>query len=159
MLRAYEKLNNKDWGLILVGDGPEMQNIQKYIQTHKLENVFLPGFLDENELAKYYTYANVFVLPSISEPWGLVTNEAMAAGLPVIISQNCGCYPDLIEEGKNGFSFEPSKKDMLYNILKKITSKESNLKKMGQQSQKIIQPHNFKNVAEKISLFLNSPPN
>jgi glycosyltransferase involved in cell wall biosynthesis len=51
--------------------------------------------------------SDVLVLPSYSEPWGLVVNEAMACGMPVIVSEKCGCAPDLVQNGKNGISINP----------------------------------------------------
>lgn len=63
------------------------------------------GFRNQTELPRYYAAADVVVLPSAGETWGLVVNEAMACGLPAIVSDRVGCAPDLIEEGKTGFTF------------------------------------------------------
>jgi glycosyltransferase involved in cell wall biosynthesis len=63
------------------------------------------GFLNQSEMSRAYVAADVLVLPSISETWGLVVNEAMACGLPAVVSDAAGCAPDLIEAGKTGFTF------------------------------------------------------
>ena len=63
------------------------------------------GFKNQSELPRYYVASDVLVLPSESETWGLVVNEAMACGIPAIVSDAVGCAPDLIDEGETGFTF------------------------------------------------------
>ena len=63
------------------------------------------GFKNQSELPRYYAAADVLVLPSESETWGLVVNEAMASGLPAIVSKAVGCSPDLIQEGVTGYTY------------------------------------------------------
>jgi 1,2-diacylglycerol 3-alpha-glucosyltransferase len=69
--------------------------------------VFLPGFRQIDELPRFYAHASCFVHPAISEPWGLVINEAMACGLPVLCSSNCGAAEELVGDGVNGYLFDP----------------------------------------------------
>jgi 1,2-diacylglycerol 3-alpha-glucosyltransferase len=68
-------------------------------------HVHLPGFKQYDELPVYYALANAFVHASTTEQWGLVVNEAIASGLPVIVSDRCGCVPELVRD--NGFTFDP----------------------------------------------------
>ncbi|NDB75533.1 MAG: glycosyltransferase, partial [Verrucomicrobia bacterium] len=63
------------------------------------------GFKNQSELPPFYAAADFLVLPSVSETWGLVVNEAMACGLPAIVSETVGCAPDLVTEGETGFTF------------------------------------------------------
>ena len=93
------------WPLLLVGDGPQRAELEAMASA--VEGICLRPFAQIDELPAYYALAECLVLPSTVEPWGLVVNEAMASGLPVIVSQLCGCFPDLVEEGCNGFSFDP----------------------------------------------------
>jgi len=65
------------------------------------------GHVDYQDLPALYGLARVLVLPSVAEPWGLVVNEAIACGLPVLVSQGCGAAADLVENGQNGFVFDP----------------------------------------------------
>ena len=67
----------------------------------------MPGFKQYPDLPAYYGLANAFIHASTTEPWGLVVNEAMASGLPVLVSNRCGCAADLVREGVNGFTFDP----------------------------------------------------
>ena len=104
------------WPLVLVGDGPEMPAICAVItDANVADAVLLPGLKASAELLPFYAHAGCFVLPSTREPWGLVVNEAMAAGLPVIVSNRCGCAADLVagEPGgvSNGIVFDPAMSD------------------------------------------------
>ena len=70
-----------------------------------LTNVCFTGFVNQSALPRYYGACDVFVLPSIDEPWGLAINEAMCAGLPIVASSEIGCVPDLVRDGGNGLLF------------------------------------------------------
>jgi glycosyltransferase involved in cell wall biosynthesis len=96
------------WGLALVGDGPDRAAIDRLIDGLGLRaHVALPGFLQAEALAPWHAHAGAFVLPSRSEPWGLVVNEAAAARLPLIVSDRCGCASTLVPDppGTTGWTF------------------------------------------------------
>lgn len=96
------------WHLVLLGDGPLKERLGSEISSLGLrDSVLLPGFKQYDELPAYYALAGAFILPSVCEMWGLVVNEALACGLPVLVSDRCGCAPDLVQEGRNGFTFDP----------------------------------------------------
>jgi glycosyltransferase involved in cell wall biosynthesis len=98
------------WDLVVLGDGPLKANLCRLISDLRLnEHVHLPGFRPYDELPRYYALAKAFVHASTSEQWGLVVNEAIASGLPVIVSSNCGCAPELVNG--NGFTFDPTNED------------------------------------------------
>jgi 1,2-diacylglycerol 3-alpha-glucosyltransferase len=112
LLEAYalyrSAQSDRAWSLMLVGDGPERSLIEAKIRDLGLGGyVTMPGFQQYAELPAFYGLAEAFVLASTCEPWGLVVNEAMATGLPVLVSHRCGCAPDLVEAGGNGFVFNP----------------------------------------------------
>lgn len=147
--KAYKKLTNQDnWGLILAGDGPQKDDIYNYIKEHNLSNVFLVDFQQKEDLPKFLAVSDILILPSISEPWGLVVNEAMAAGLPVLVSKKCGCYPDLIKEGVNGFSFDPLDDNELFNLMNNVIHDKYDLKRMGQVSLNIIEDYTPERAAK-----------
>ncbi len=103
LIRAYNRSAiSKTYKLQIVGGGPLLSRFQKYGQENK--NIKISEWVDYQVLPQIYHQATVFVLPSVFEPWGLVINEAMAAGLPIIASSLCGCIPELVDE-KNGFIF------------------------------------------------------
>jgi 1,2-diacylglycerol 3-alpha-glucosyltransferase len=98
------------WHLVVCGDGPELSYLKQSIFASGLSSaIHLPGFLQANALPRWYAHAGAFVLPSVSEPWGLVANEAAASGLPLIVSTRAGCAPVLVPEprGTTGSRFDP----------------------------------------------------
>ena len=133
--------DNGPWNLVLLGDGPLKADLSRLISDLRLHGrVHLPGFVQYRELPAYYALADVFVHASITEQWGLVVNEAMATGLPVIVSNRCGCVPDLVAEGKNGFTFDPgSVKDLAKLMLDMCHFSKPRLKDMRGESRRIVE--------------------
>ena len=151
LIKSFSKLKSNKWGLLLLGDGPQKESIQKFIEDNQLENkVLLPGFIQQDEIVKYLITSNVFVLPSLSEPWGLVVNEAMLCQLPVIVSTKCGCQPELVEERLNGFSFDPENELALTKIMQGFVDGSYNMKYMGEASLSIVKKHSPSIIAQNI---------
>jgi glycosyltransferase involved in cell wall biosynthesis len=119
--RRSEIAAKMPWDLVLLGDGPLRETLNSQLSTLNLtEHVHLPGFKPYDELPVYYALANAFVHASTTEQWGLVVNEAIASGLPVIVSNRCGCAPELVNG--NGFTFDPANEDELATQLFEIAS-------------------------------------
>lgn len=118
LIECMEFLPN-DCGLYIIGDNPKGSVYEKYLTGHEQDNRFhFINFKPKEELAEFYKAADLMVLPSKGEVWGLVTNEAMAKGLPVVISDTCGSC-ELIEDGINGFIFQTDNiNSMAESILK-----------------------------------------
>lgn len=104
---------------------------------HGRPAVHFYGFSQIRDNPVFYALASAFVLPSSMEEWGLVVNEAMAAGLPVIVSKNAGCAENLVVEGRNGFTFDPQSAEELAQILERLAD-SSRASSMGAQSFRII---------------------
>jgi len=127
------------WGLVLLGDGPLKPILVEQVAHLGLESqVQFTGFKQYDVLPVYYGLAHAFIQASLSETWGLVVNEAMASGLPVLISEHCGCASDLVESGRNGFTFNPYDVVALTNLMLKIASDECDREAMGRASREII---------------------
>jgi glycosyltransferase involved in cell wall biosynthesis len=110
------------------------------IQAHEVTDaVHLPGFEPYNRLPSYYGLADAFVHASTREEWGLVVNEAMASGLPVIVSERCGCAPELVDEDENGYTFDPFDTEALTKYLLKVSQEAGERKRMGKISRKRIE--------------------
>jgi len=100
-------------------------------------HVHLPGFKQYDKLPVYYALANAFVHASTTEQWGLVVNEAIASGLPVIVSQRCGCAPELVQG--NGFTFDPMNEDELARRMLEIASlPDGGREHLGDVSRRIV---------------------
>jgi glycosyltransferase involved in cell wall biosynthesis len=125
------------WDLVLLGDGPLRETLNAQLSTLNLHNhVHLPGFKQYDELPVYYALANAFVHPSTTEQWGLVVNEAIASGLPVIVSERCGCVPELVQG--NGFTFDPMDEHELASLLFRMaTLSDDDRRRLGDASYKI----------------------
>jgi glycosyltransferase involved in cell wall biosynthesis len=124
--------------LVLVGSGPEEDALRDLGQTTDMDVEF-HGFLEGHALAERYAAADVFVLPSNSEPWGLVVNEAMEFGLPLLLSNRVGSRAVLLEEGNNGFTFPAGDENALADALEPLLARPEIQKEMGQASRLIIE--------------------
>ena len=124
--------------LCVLGDGPLQADSQS---SHSLdlqlnEHVHLPGFKPYDELPVYYALANAFVHASTTEQWGLVVNEAIASGLPVIVSDRCGCAPELVNG--NGFTFDPTNEhELTARLLEMASLSDEERKHLGDNSYRI----------------------
>jgi 1,2-diacylglycerol 3-alpha-glucosyltransferase len=144
-IRAYARyrelsVQHEPWNLVLLGDGPLLSSILKLRSSFGLDAcIHLPGFKQYPELPAYYGLATAVILPSISETWGLVVNEAMASGLPVLVSNRCGCARDLVKEGVNGFTFNPyNVEGIAQSMLQLSAFPPLKLLEMGAASSRII---------------------
>ena len=147
LLRAYNLLatHHPLIHLIFVGNGPLRSSLERYSSEHNLKNVHFVGFKNQTELPLYYATSDVFVLPSgTGETWGLVVNEAMCLGLPIIVSDVVGCGPDLVYHGRNGYIFPVGDTEELARVLFGLIKDQSLRKKFGEESSKIIKNYSYK---------------
>ncbi len=144
LLASYLEYRDRggDWPLVLVGDGPERASLEQLAAgSNYSADIRFVGLKTTAELPQYYAFAGCFVLPSTREPWGLVANEALAAGLPLIVSERCGCAADLLAEGENGCAFDPETPGDLTRCLSAIGAlAEAELEAMGLRSRQIVAP-------------------
>lgn len=147
LFRAYaryrqlcQKVFQKPWDLVLLGDGELQGTLLDLREALGLnECIHMPGFKQYPELPVFYGLAEAFVHVSTTEPWGLVVNEAMASGLPVLVSDRCGCARDLVRNGRNGFVFNPCDEDELAGLMLQVTGLDVGKRVgMGVASQEII---------------------
>jgi 1,2-diacylglycerol 3-alpha-glucosyltransferase len=126
--------------LVICGDGPQKAELEaRASQAGIAQYVRFAGLKAGRELPPYYAHARCFVLPSTREPWGLVVNEAMASGLPVIVSNRCGCAEDLVEDGANGYTFDPGQPGALTQKLQLLGGMDQrDLAAMAERSREII---------------------
>jgi glycosyltransferase involved in cell wall biosynthesis len=133
--------NKSCWSLVLVGQGPLESSIRERIgQLGMQAEVQVLPFRQYSELPAIYSAAECLVVPSShSEQWALVVNEAMAAGLPVLVSSACGCVASLVQHGCNGFVFDPAVEGELTLTLSRFASQTEQARRaMAARSQEII---------------------
>lgn len=126
------------WPLVLCGSGPLEDRLRQEARDLGLAQVIFAGFKQIDELPLYYALARCLIMHSLGDTWGLVVNEAMAAGLPVLVSQACGCAPDLVQEGVNGYTFNPYETQELSQLMLRMSSGGIDLETMGEHSRRII---------------------
>lgn len=141
-----------NWGLLFLGDGPLAEPLRQRANELGLTDVvhLLPGRA-WYRVPDMLAVADALVLPSRSEPWGLVINEAMVCGLPVVVSDRCGCVADLVQHERNGLIFDPEQPSQLTNRLTRLmTMTDASRADMGRAGQDIIAPFSPENVAQEM---------
>lgn len=145
VIRAYEMYRQAvevqqgkhlTWDLVLIGAGEHEDELRTAAQN--IQGIHFTGFLQQDEISRYMAFAGCFVHASLQEQWGLVVNEAMACGLPVLVSETCGCAPDLVEKERNGFTFDPLNVPELAKFMQKIAQNAVHRDEMGRASLEII---------------------
>lgn len=124
--------------VLLVGDGPQRARLVELVRDKGLTEVQFAGHLTPEEVAACYGASNVFVLPTLEDVWGLVVNEAMAAGLPVLCSRYAGSAEDLVREGVNGHVFDPLDSVAFSTLLSRLIEHSDGLAEMGRRSREIV---------------------
>ena len=138
LLNAYEQLPAKlreEVGLVFAGDGPMRSELEARARNIYPGVVHFAGFVHRDDLPAYYTLAECLVLPTHSDTWGLVVNEAMACGLPIICSRVAGCAADLVRD--NGWLIPPENLDELAAAMEQAATNESLRGEMSAKSREI----------------------
>jgi glycosyltransferase involved in cell wall biosynthesis len=137
LLNAYAKLPDKiryRVGLVFVGDGEERNELMRRSRDLRAGCIMFPGFVQRDELPDYYANAIALVFPTYSDPWGLVVNEAMACGIPVIATDAAGSIADMVCDGMNGYVVGAADADRLSQAMLKLVSDSELCRRMGQAS-------------------------
>lgn len=147
LIQAFKKLNGQHYRLLFFGNG-EQENELKEFAGEDARIIFQP-FKNQSEMPWVYRMGDVFVLTSKSETWGLGVNEALACGRPAIVSDQCGCAPELIVEGKTGFTFHTGNAEDLFHCMKKFENRDAALQ-MGKEALQHIGQFSLEKIAEVI---------
>lgn len=147
LIEAFKSFDSNNQ-LVIIGEGPEKVVYEDLIKKYKLMNVKIIDFMPIDELKKYYFASNIFVLPSYSEVWGLVINEAMGYGaLPVIASDRCVAGYSLVKNQGTGYQFHYNNVEELKNMLKMLLSQEERREEMSRKSLELGQQYTIENMA------------
>jgi len=164
LVDAYSSIARDGSGensLLVVGDGPEAASVRRASERHRLR-VKLAGFHQKRDLPRMYAAGDVFVFPTLGDPYGLVVDEAMAAGLPIISTTSAGEIGERVLDGVNGYLVPPGDPETLAGAMGRLASDPALRTRMGARSAEMIAAYTpdhwaraFEDAVEQI---LGSPP-
>lgn len=150
LLDAYTKVRRKhNCALLVVGEGPLRPILEERVARELIPDVTFTGFLNRSEICKAFVAADLFSLPSsVHETWGLVVNEAMNFGLPVVVTRKVGSARDLVRTGVNGYIVPENNPYALSQALERLVEAEELRSQAGRASLEIISEWNYDVAAE-----------
>jgi len=151
LLEAFEKVQHEsrdEVSLLIVGDGPEEETLKQRCMSCGIENVVFAGFHPRERLPEFYAMADVFVFPTLGDPYGLVVDEAMACSLPVISTSAAGEIRDRIQDGINGYMVPPADSLTLADRMLRLAKAPALRQRMGELSVAKVQDHTPEKWAE-----------
>jgi len=146
LLKDYKQIK-----FSLVGDGPLLEECKKWVKKNFLRNVNFLGFKNQFDIKKIYNRSHILVNCSAYETWGLVVNEAMASGLPCIVTNMTGSSFDLIKNNQTGYVYKVGDLKSLSKLILKFHFNKKNLKKMSFSANNLIKKYSVKKNSELIS--------
>lgn len=136
--------------LTIVGDGIEKSRLESLVRDLKIQDfVTFQGRVENEELPKYLRKADVFVLPSKFEGFGIVVIEAMASGLPVVVTK-VGGLSEIIEDGENGFLIDPEDSKQIADSIEIVLTNQEMRDKMGENNRQKAMSYDSKKIAARI---------
>lgn len=147
LLKEWKRIDDNCY-LLLIGGGEELEKYKEIIRENGLNNVILEPFHPPVELYEYYKAADLLIHPTSYDVWGLVVNEAMAKGLPVVVSDTCVAGLELVKDGVNGYLFPMGKESVAIDKLLKILNNDDLCERMAKESLKAIHDYTIENMAK-----------
>jgi len=136
-------------GFVIIGGGEKEEEYRKKIEQYGIKNIHFEKFKKKEELIEYYKASDIFIFPTREDIWGLVINEAMATGLPVISTDNCVAAKELIQDSKNGRVIKTESIEELIDAIEEYNKMSaSELEKQGKISIDVIKNNIIENIAE-----------
>lgn len=148
LLNALTRIHLKNINVLLVG-GCADENIKRIINDYKLENIYIIPFKSKNDLKDYYRVSDIFVLPTRYDIWGLVVNEAMGFGLPVISTNKCVAAQSMILPNENGFIVNADDADALAQKMEMLLQDDKKRSFFSEKTYKIAQNYTIENMAQR----------
>ncbi len=147
LIQAWKDVRS-DITLLLIGGGELQLEYYNTVDNMHLSNVIIESFHPKDELEKYYQASDIFVHPTSYDVWGLVVNEAMANGLPAVVSNRCIAGLELIRNGENGFLFELDDYETMKNYIKLLFENDELRYKMREEALTTVKQYTIENMAE-----------
>lgn len=143
LLEAAKLITNQNFNILLIGDGPQKNNLQKFIKENNLGNVYFTGFKNQSELPEYYAIGDIFILPSEYDPSPKALNEIMNFQMPIIASDGVKTVSDLVRDGNSGFIYPVGDFQELAKYLEKILADEKLRLRLGQNAYNTVSKWSF----------------
>ena len=160
LIEAFQKVvSEQDATMLFVGDGPDIDRYKRICQQRSITSIRFEGFCTQEILPKYYAIADFLVFPTRSDPWGLVINEAMCSGLPVICSLAAGAAAELVYPGFNGLLHKPGDVEKLREHMLNLLTDSDMLNRMGLSSLSLITAFHPKKMAQGFAEAVLNLPN
>ncbi|MBZ5653926.1 MAG: glycosyltransferase family 4 protein [Acidobacteriia bacterium] len=160
LIQAYAKLGSdlrSEVGLVFAGDGASKEALAEQAKQIEPGVICFPGFVQREDLAGLYGLAEALTLPTHSDPWGLVVNEAMACGLPIVVTNVAGCASDLVVEGWNGCVVPPADPSRLSAAIRSLLSQPEMTRQMRARSLERIQAYSPQRCADGLAAAAFAP--
>jgi glycosyltransferase involved in cell wall biosynthesis len=136
VIRAFRRLKGQDLCLIIMGDGRERSHLESLASNDS--RIHFVGFCEGLKKWAFFFTAEIFVLFTYQDPWGLVINEAMQSGCAIVTTESAGCITHLVRNGENGIVIKAGDEEALYRTLETLASDWSLVRKMREKSKEII---------------------
>jgi glycosyltransferase involved in cell wall biosynthesis len=148
LLEAFDRLKSEveSVSLLIAGEGSLAAWARQHASSER--SIYYVGRLSGERVWEAYSISDIFVLPSHFEPWGLVVNEAMASGLPVIATDRVGCVDDLIEQEQTGLVVPPESPHDLFIAMKALATDSARRRRMGTEAKRVIANWTLENAAK-----------
>ena len=155
LIEAAKFFDKKNVGIYIIGGDFPLEYWYEIIETNDIKNLHFIPFQCTKNLKKWFVIADIFVLPTRNDSWGLVVNEAMAHGLPVITTDRCNAGLELIENYKNGFIVPVDDNNKLSEKINLLLENEMLRKQQGLNNLKKIKNYTIEKMAERHFEILN----
>jgi|GEM_PF-108524 len=149
LLDAFGRLSGGGVSLLLIGGGPEREKYERTVRDRGLRHVVIKDFMHKRELLRYWKVADLFALPTREDIWGLVLNEALAFGLPIVATTKAGAAFDLVREGVNGYRVPPDNPAALADRCGRLARQPELRRRFGAESRKLAERYRMERMVEK----------
>ena len=136
VIRAFRRLKGDDLCLIVMGEGRDRPHLESLAGDDS--RIHFVGFCEGRRKWAYFFVAEIYVLFTYQDPWGLVINEAMQCGCAIVTTTSAGCVTHLVRNGENGLVIQAGDEEALYEVLDRLASDRNLVRKMGDRSREII---------------------
>ncbi|MFN4281740.1 MAG: glycosyltransferase family 4 protein [Alphaproteobacteria bacterium] len=155
---AYRQASAAPRSLVLIGSGPLEGELRAEVARRNLAGVRFTGFLQEKGVAEFLAQGLALILPSTEEQWGLVINEALAMGLPALVSENVGARDDLVRVGVNGYVFEPDNAAGLARLMARLASDEDEWRRLSAGANELAPRGDVARFADAVARMIGDAP-